>query len=299
VSIIGPVPTTQADNIEMNYDGASRRVGIAELHGSTVLANNTFVWCRTQLCEERNQAGNTGTKQFFAQGEQVNGTNYYYAKDHLGSVREMTDGGGTIHSNYDYDPYGVKTKLSGDLDSDFGYTGFYVSVSCGLDLTHYRAYDSNKGNWLSRDPKGESEGLDLYEYGKDNPLVNVDPEGLSVFDCTRSLKGSHGLRAGPFYHEYLCVNGSCWGLSNTKTLGLIPGPGVWEQETMVKGNDTKCSQVSVCKKQESCFEQCILSKLQAPAPTYELVCVAGQNCQSAVSKIISECQAKCKCCNGN
>ncbi len=34
VSIIGPVPTTQANNIQMSYDGVGRRVSITELHGT-------------------------------------------------------------------------------------------------------------------------------------------------------------------------------------------------------------------------------------------------------------------------
>jgi hypothetical protein len=40
------------------------------------------------------------TKQFFSDGEQINGVNYYYQKDHLGTIWSMTDGSGTMHGPY-------------------------------------------------------------------------------------------------------------------------------------------------------------------------------------------------------
>ena len=56
------------------------------------------------MSEERDASGINVTKRFFAQGEQIAGANYYYTRDHLGSIREMTDSTGTIQARYDYDP---------------------------------------------------------------------------------------------------------------------------------------------------------------------------------------------------
>src|SRR5258705_10932475 len=71
----------------------------------------------------------------------VDRTNYFFTRDHLGSVREMTDGAGAIRARYDYDPYGRRTKVSGDLDADFGFTGHYVHAPSGLYMALFRAYD--------------------------------------------------------------------------------------------------------------------------------------------------------------
>jgi RHS repeat-associated protein len=160
------------------YDGLGRRVQIIELTNGVAYATNKFVWCGQELCEQRDLTGATVTKRFFGEGEQISGVNYFFTKDHLGSVREMTDASGTIHVRYDYDPYGRKTKISGDLDADFGFTGHYIHQTSGLYLTLYRAYDSDLGRWLSRDPMEEEMGLNLYEYVVNNPINAIDPNGL-------------------------------------------------------------------------------------------------------------------------
>lgn len=104
--------------------------------------------------------------------------NYFYTTDHLGSVRELTDTAKVIRARYDYDPCGRLTKVSGDLEANFGFTGFYRHATSGLDLTLYRAYDSEHGRWISRDPIGENGGLNLYGYVGNNPLRYLDPLGL-------------------------------------------------------------------------------------------------------------------------
>jgi YD repeat-containing protein len=76
---------------EFVYDGLGRRV--AEWDNGSL--TRQWIWCGTELCEERN-ASNTVTKRFFPQGEQISGTAYFYSRDHLGSVREMTDSSGTV-----------------------------------------------------------------------------------------------------------------------------------------------------------------------------------------------------------
>ena len=130
------------------------------------------------MCEERDASGGNVTRRFFARGEQNGGTNYFFTRDHLGSVREMTDTAGILHARYDYDPYGRRTKVLGDLDTDFGFTGHYTHTVSGLCLTMFRAYDANWGRWLSRDPLEEFGDLNLYAFVGNTPLHAVDPLGL-------------------------------------------------------------------------------------------------------------------------
>ena len=175
VNILNAQPATVADTIQMSYDGFGKRVSITESHGTTVLAAKTFVWNKADLCQERDSTGHTVTKQFFQYGKQVNGSNYFYSRDHLGSIREMTDSSGNIQSSYDYDSWGRQTVLSQTVTADFGYTGFYVNKTMDLDLTWFRAYDANMGRWLSRDPLGERTGPNLYVYVSNDTFKYLDP----------------------------------------------------------------------------------------------------------------------------
>lgn len=182
-------------NTRLKYDGMGRCVEIVENNGTTPVSTKRFVWCGLERCEERDASGNV-TRRFFPQGEQIGGASYYYAFDHLGSVREMTDSTGAIRARYDYDPYGVRTKLAGDLDATRGYTGHYVHAPSGLHLTLFRAYDAQTARWLSRDPLGESAGANLYGYAGNNPARFTDPLGLLTANAGVGLSGVGGAAGG-------------------------------------------------------------------------------------------------------
>jgi RHS repeat-associated protein len=131
------------------------------------------------------------TKRYFAEGMQrlgavfVNGQwvtqmiPYYFTRDHLGSVREVTDATGALSTRYDYDPFGKPTWLTTGVDSDFGFTGHFRHRVSGLYLPLNRTYDPIHGRWTSRDPLGEIGGLNLYNYVSNSPIDLFDPVGLT------------------------------------------------------------------------------------------------------------------------
>ena len=168
---------------EFTYDGRNRCVRILEKNGGTTSADRRFVWCDYERCEERDATGATVVRRFFLEGEQVGGQPYYYSRDHLGSVRQVTDGASTIRARYDYDPWGRRTKLSGDADATFGFTGHFVHDPSGLALAPFRPYDPQLGRWLSRDPIGEKGGTNLFAYVANNPLQFLDSLGLAKTNC--------------------------------------------------------------------------------------------------------------------
>jgi YD repeat-containing protein len=111
---------------EFVYDGLSRRVRIIEKNSGITTDDKRFLWCELEICEERDSTGATVNKRYFPQGFRESSTNYFYATDHLGSIRELTDASATLTSRYDYDPYGRRTQLPGATkNADFGFTAHY------------------------------------------------------------------------------------------------------------------------------------------------------------------------------
>ena len=184
-SIVYSAGSNSGNHTEFAYDALGRRVAIVERTGTTVgsgtvTGTKQMVWDRSRIAEERN-VSDAVARRFFAQGEQIGITSYYYTFDHLGSVREMTDGSGIIQARYDYDPYGRTAEIQGTLASDFQYAGYYEHAASGLNLTLYRAYDPVASRWLSRDPMGEGSDATLYSYVLNDPIVLIDPLGERGF----------------------------------------------------------------------------------------------------------------------
>jgi RHS repeat-associated protein len=182
---------------EFTYDGISRMVGIRQLVNGSEVSHRRFVWCGGQICEERDATGGAVIKRFFPQGVKLESGpvtgDFFYTRDHLGSIREVTDGSGNVRARYTYDPYGRRTKLSGDMEADFGFAGMFWSAEANLALTHFRAYDPELGRWLSRDPLPSAEmleGPNLYAYVHNEPINRIDPLGLctgsTLCSCVRS-----------------------------------------------------------------------------------------------------------------
>jgi RHS repeat-associated protein len=171
--------TSGAHRSELSYNGLSQRVKIVEKDNGTVTSTKNLVWVGAEICEERD-ASYAVTKRYYLQGVQIGTTNYYYTRDHLGSVRELTDSSGAVQTRYDYDPYGRRTKISGSLDADFGFTGHYFHQPDGLHLALYREYDADLGRWISRDPVAERAGPNMYSYVRNNPLNFTDRSGLQA-----------------------------------------------------------------------------------------------------------------------
>ncbi len=166
------------------YDGLNHRVQIAEYNSShSFTSTKNYLWIGQEIAEERDTNNNV-TKRFFPQGEQQAGTNYYYSRDHLGSVRELLNSSGTIVARYSYDPYGRIALLSGSNLATKHYAGYYAHQTSGLYLTKYRVYDCSTGRWSSEDPEGEDGGINLYEYAGNDAVCNYDPLGLVLHAVT-------------------------------------------------------------------------------------------------------------------
>ncbi|HEV2804213.1 MAG TPA: RHS repeat-associated core domain-containing protein [Chthoniobacterales bacterium] len=161
---------------EFTYDGLNGIAKIVEKTGATISSTRKIVWEGQEKVEFRD-ATDAVAQRNYPQGQYVGTTAYFYTRDHLGSIREMFTGGGTVVARYDYDPYGRSTTVLGTTPTDFNFTGLYRHAKSNLDLAVYRAYDPDLGRWLNRDPIQESGGLNLFAYTKNDPANMVDPIG--------------------------------------------------------------------------------------------------------------------------
>jgi RHS repeat-associated protein len=173
---------------EFTYNGLGQRTKIVEKENNAVTSTKRLIWAVTDICEERD-ADNNVTKRYYTQGVQIGSTSYFYTRDHLGSIRELTDAAGTVSARYDYDPYGRRTKLSGNIDADFGFTGHFYNAATGLHLAYHRPYDADLGRWLGRDPLADAElrqGPNLCAYVSNDPVNGIDPLGLEFLTDGRT-----------------------------------------------------------------------------------------------------------------
>ncbi len=133
------------------YDGLGRRTAITESGGG---GTTYYLWCGQTLCASYDSAGAT-LDRFLPWGEVDSGTEYYYERDHLGTVISTTNTSGTAQATLGTDGYGwtlASSLTSGANTPNFAYAGMFLHQASGLYLTQYRAYDPFSGRWLSRDP---------------------------------------------------------------------------------------------------------------------------------------------------
>jgi len=232
---------------EFTYDGLGRRVKIVEKDGSgAVTATRWFLWDGLAIAEERqDSSGAPGTpnKRFYSHGEERGSVKYFYTRDHLGSVREVTDSAGQLVASYEYDPYGEVTQTAGSTSFDFLYTGHLYHTSSGQYLAPYRAYDPKAGRWISREPLG-LDGPNHYHYGFNSPLNGTDPTGLWFLTDPATYgdgRGYQGYANGwptwnpwDFYEGFMAAEDAVWGWDGNCEMGLYDpnGLGIPESQTI-------------------------------------------------------------------
>lgn len=124
----------------------------------------------------------------------------YLTADHLGSTRVMTDGAtGAVVALHDYLPFGEEIPdgmggrgvLYGMADPKQKFTGKERDAETGLDYFGARYYSGAQGRFTRADEPfndqdpANPQSWNLYTYGRNNPLLYVDPTGSYV--CAGSV----------------------------------------------------------------------------------------------------------------
>jgi len=111
---------------------------------------------------------------------------YYYVKNLQGDVTKVISQSGETVAEYKYDAWGNILESSGELaeTNPIRYRGYYYDIETGLYYLKSRYYDSQVGRFLNMDEinildesKAFINGLNLYSYCNNNPVMNVDHDG--------------------------------------------------------------------------------------------------------------------------
>ncbi len=139
-----------------------------------------------------------------------NSTDYYYLHDHLYSPVAILSATGAVVERYEYDAYGKVTiwnaafttmYTTSQYGNPYAFTGRELDTldagSCTPMHYRHRTYGPEMGRMYQHDPRGimpnagltnpfviedqYSDGLNLYEYVVNNPIVLLDPMGLQWY----------------------------------------------------------------------------------------------------------------------
>jgi RHS repeat-associated protein len=105
---------------------------------------------------------------------------HYYLFDALGNTSEITNAEEEVVNHYAYLPFGKTSSATEGIENPFQYSG-ERGVQRGpgdLYLMPMRAYHSLIGRFVQEDPLFFQGDINLYAYGRNNPISNTDSTGL-------------------------------------------------------------------------------------------------------------------------
>ena len=123
---------------------------------------------------------------------------YFYRKDAQGNIVALLDENGAVVVKYVYNAWGEHKVLNPDGTENtsasfigninpFRYRGYYYDKALKLYYLVTRYYDPVVGRFISQDALDYADpdtinGLNLYAYCNNNPVMNVDPTGHAWYD---------------------------------------------------------------------------------------------------------------------
>lgn len=160
-----------------NYDGLHRQIQ------KEVSASKTrFVYDEWQRVASYDNSGALQTRYIYGAGldeclitvDNLGNLSFFHL-DRMGTPIALSDVGGNITNQFALSPFGEGVPSG----TDFGFTGQRYDLETGLYNFKRRYYSPALGRFLQPDPLLYKDGLNLYTYAGNSPLLYTDPYGLS------------------------------------------------------------------------------------------------------------------------
>lgn len=176
--------TYDADNRPMLV--AANGTAVSYLYGpdgarlKKVVGANTTLYLGDNI--ERDPTG-AFTNYIAPDVKRAGGALHFLHRDHLSSVRAITDSTGVLYRASVYEPYGeqVETVINPLTPTEpRGYIGERFDAESGLTYLHARTYDAALGRFLQPDwwnPAHPGVGTNRYAYALNDPVNLSDPNG--------------------------------------------------------------------------------------------------------------------------
>ena len=180
---------------ENRYDAENLRFELLE-NGR----KSGFVYHNGELLHEEGREGQ-GTSYHpglgidaFQRGQELS----YYHRDEQLSTALVTGGQGEIRNSYQYDTFGAELEPVEQLSNRIRYTGQQYDGLTGQYYLRARYYNPAFGRFMQEDTYW-GDGLNLYAYCGNNPVVYCDPSGYN--DKKICTQQNDGKDAGNTNHE--------------------------------------------------------------------------------------------------
>ncbi|MDE3742116.1 SpvB/TcaC N-terminal domain-containing protein [Maribacter polysaccharolyticus] len=179
----GTAPTKKDERIyiaghELYKKHSGTHTGLERRSMSLLDGNHRFV-----MIESRNNVNDGTLKQVVR----------YQLGNHLGSASLELDAVGEVISYEEYHPFGTtafeaKNAAIKAVAKRYRFTGMERDNETGLSYHRARYYIPWLGRWLSSDPIGIGDGLNLYQYTLSSPINNIDSSGTQTTGYERYLE---------------------------------------------------------------------------------------------------------------
>jgi RHS repeat-associated protein len=171
------------------YDGAGNRIAKTVNSVKTKYINDLALGL-VQVIMETTDA-NTVQATYTYGNDLISLTTYglslmtsFYHYDGLGTTRQLTNSAGGVTVAYTYDSFGNLIASSGTVANSYGFTGeSQFNEADNLVFLRARYYQPSYGRFISRDPIGYYDSMNLYQYCGNNSINFADPLGLSFTSC--------------------------------------------------------------------------------------------------------------------
>ncbi|MGH1456154.1 MAG: RHS repeat-associated core domain-containing protein [Alphaproteobacteria bacterium] len=110
----------------------------------------------------------------------------YLHTDHLGTPRVASNTSGASVWSWDSDAFGNGAP-TGSQTVNLRFAGQYYDDESDLHYNWNRYYDPTTGRYISSDPIGLNGGLNTFAYVGANPVMFIDPEGLTSVDTAGDI----------------------------------------------------------------------------------------------------------------